>query len=100
MFCEVEEHNKVVAGLVKGLTQKNPKTVSGCVESIKNCLRVFGPEVIKISPLANDVSPLLSHRDPIVRDEVGKLIVEGSRYIFNANLSVIAEEVKINLLSK
>jgi hypothetical protein len=29
MFCEIEQYEKVIEELIKGLAQKNPKTISG-----------------------------------------------------------------------
>ena len=79
MYCEIEQHEKVIEELIKGLTQKNPKTVSGCVNNMTDCLKTFGAKVIKVSPLLKAVVPLLDHRDKPVRDEGKLLIVEAYR---------------------
>ena len=81
MYCEVEAHEKVIEQLLGGLTQKNPKVVSGCVAIVTNCLAAFGAKVIKVSPLLKAILPLLDHRDKEVRDQGKRLIVESFRWI-------------------
>ncbi|CAB4053900.1 CKAP5 [Lepeophtheirus salmonis] len=51
MFCEIETHDKVIEELLKGLSQKNPKTVAGY------------------------------HRDKGIREECKKLIIESYRWV-------------------
>ena len=81
MFVEIEQHEKVIEELIKGLTQKNPKVVAGCVTNLTSCLRNFGAKVIKVSPLLKAVVPLLDHRDKSVREEGKQLIIESYRWI-------------------
>ena len=80
MFVEIEQQEKVIEELIKGLAQKNPKVVAGCVTNLTNCLRAFGAKVIKVSPLLKAVVPLLDHRDKVVREEGKQLIIESYRY--------------------
>ena len=80
MFVEIEQQEKVIEELIKGLAQKNPKVVAGCVTNLKNCLHSFGAKVIKVSPLLKAVVPLLDHRDKVVREEGKQLIIESYRY--------------------
>jgi cytoskeleton-associated protein 5 len=79
MYVEIEQHEKVIEELIKGLAQKNPKTVAGCINNMTDCLKFFGAKVIKVSPLLKAVVPLLDHRDKPVRDEGKLLIVEAYR---------------------
>jgi cytoskeleton-associated protein 5 len=81
LYCEVEAHEKVIEQLLAGLTQKNPKVVSGCVAIVTNCLAAFGAKVIKVSPLLKAILPLLDNRDKEVRDQGKRLIVESYRWI-------------------
>ncbi|CAB4067589.1 CKAP5 [Lepeophtheirus salmonis] len=81
MFCEIETHDKVIEELFKGLSQKNPKTVAGCITIITACLRAFGTKVIKVSPLLKSGIPLLDHRDKGIREECKKLIIESYRWV-------------------
>ena len=83
MYCEIEQHEKVIEELIKGLAQKNPKTVAGCINNMTECLKAFGAKVIKVSPLLKAVVPLLDHRDKPVRDEGKQLIVEAYRCFEN-----------------
>ena len=62
MLCEVEVHEKVIEELIKGLAQKNPKIVVGCLVNMTECLKAFGAKVIKVSPLLKAAMPLLEHR--------------------------------------
>uniref|UniRef100_A0A0K2TDH6 Cytoskeleton associated protein 5 [Falco peregrinus] n=1 Tax=Lepeophtheirus salmonis TaxID=72036 RepID=A0A0K2TDH6_LEPSM len=81
MFCEIETHDKVIEELLKGLSQKNPKTVAGCITIIAACLRAFGTKIIKVSPLLKAGIPLLDHRDKGIREECKKLIIESYRWV-------------------
>ncbi|XP_040572755.1 cytoskeleton-associated protein 5 [Lepeophtheirus salmonis] len=81
MFCEIETHDKVIEELFKGLSQKSPKTVAGCITIITACLRAFGTKVIKVSPLLKSGIPLLDHRDKGIREECKKLIIESYRWV-------------------
>lgn len=62
MLCEIEVHEKVIEELIKGLGQKNPKIVVGCLTNMTECLKAFGAKVIKVSPLLKAAMPLLEHR--------------------------------------
>ena len=79
MYCEIEHYEKVIEELIKGLAQKNPKTVAGCINNMTDCLKAFGAKVIKVSPLLKAIVPLLDHRDKPVRDEGKAMIVEAYR---------------------
>ena len=81
MFVEIEQADKVIEELLKGLTQKNPKVVFGCINNITACLHAFGTKVIKVSPLLKGIVPLLDHRDKTVREEGKQLIVEAYRWV-------------------
>ena len=81
MFCEIEQYEKTIEELIKGLAQKNPKVVSGCISNITSCLHAFGAKVIKVSPLLKAVIPLLDHRDKTVREEGKGLIIEAYRWV-------------------
>eukprot|EP00095_Tigriopus_kingsejongensis_P001503 maker-scaffold1086_size63525-snap-gene-0.14 protein:Tk01503 transcript:maker-scaffold1086_size63525-snap-gene-0.14-mRNA-1 annotation:"microtubule associated protein" len=81
MLCEIEVHERVIEELIKGLAQKNPKVVSGCLNTMTDCLRCFGAKVVKVSPLLKATMPLLDHRDKTVRDEGKQLIIESYRWV-------------------
>ena len=81
MFVELEQQEKVIEELLKGLSQKNPKVVAGCVNNITACLHAFGAKVIKVSPLLKAIVPQLDHRDKTVREEGKQLIIEGYRWV-------------------
>ena len=76
MYCEIGQHEEVIAELIKGLVQTNPKIVAGCINNLAECLRAFGGKVVNVTPILKAVVPLLDHRDKPVRDEGKLLIVE------------------------
>ena len=81
MLCEIEVHERVVEELIKGLGQKNPKVVAGCLANMTACLRAFGAKVVKVSPPLKATTPLLDHRDKTVREEGKNLITEAYRWV-------------------
>ncbi|XP_070390595.1 cytoskeleton-associated protein 5-like isoform X3 [Dermacentor albipictus] len=84
MYVEIEKQEVVVAELVKALDNKNPKIVSGCVATLRECLRLFGARVIAVKPLFKALPKLLEDRDKTVRDESKLLTVELYRWIGDA----------------
>ncbi|XP_077499940.1 cytoskeleton-associated protein 5-like isoform X2 [Amblyomma americanum] len=84
MYVEIEKQEAVVEELVKGLDNKNPKTVSGCVATLRECLRLFGARVISVKPLFKALPKLLEDRDKTVRDECKLLTIELYRWIGDA----------------
>ena len=58
MLCEIEVHERVIEELIKGLGQKNPKVVAGCLAN----MTAFGAKVIIVSPLLMATAPQLDHR--------------------------------------
>lgn len=52
MLCEIEVYEKVLEELVKGLGQKNPKVVSGCLANMRECLKQFGAKVSRFKLVA------------------------------------------------
>jgi cytoskeleton-associated protein 5 len=81
MFVEIETYEKVIEELLKGLSNKNPKVVFGCISIMTACLHDFGAKVIKVSPLLKAIVPLLDHKDKTVREESKGLIVEAYRWV-------------------
>lgn len=84
MYVEIEKQEAVVEELVKALDNKNPKIVSGCVATLRECLRLFGARVIAVKPLFKALPKLLEDRDKTVRDESKLLTVELYRWIGDA----------------
>ncbi|XP_054929937.1 cytoskeleton-associated protein 5 isoform X1 [Dermacentor andersoni] len=84
MYVEIEKQEVVVEELVKALDNKNPKIVSGCVATLRECLRLFGARVIAVKPLFKALPKLLEDRDKTVRDESKLLTVELYRWIGDA----------------
>lgn len=84
MYVEIEKQEVVVEELVKALDNKNPKIVSGCVATLRECLRLFGARVIAVKPLFKALPKLLEDRDKTVREESKLLTVELYRWIGDA----------------
>ena len=81
MFIEIEQFEKAIEELIKGLPHKNPKVVSGCIHIMTEGLRAFGVKVIKVAPLLKVIVPMLDHRDKTVREEGKALIIEAYRWV-------------------
>ena len=81
MLVEIEAGDKVIEELTKGLAQKNPKVVSGCLSAMTECLKCFGTRIIKAAPLLKASMPLLDNRDKTVREEGKQLIIESYRWV-------------------
>ncbi|KAH6935533.1 hypothetical protein HPB50_006725 [Hyalomma asiaticum] len=84
MYVEIEKQEVVVEELVKALDNKNPKIVSGCVATLRECLRLFGARIIAVKPLFKALPKLLEDRDKTVREESKLLTVELYRWIGDA----------------
>lgn len=80
MFIEIEKQEVVQEELIKGLTNKQPKVVAGCVQALREALRGFGSKTMPIKPLVKYIQPLLENRDKIVREEGKMLVVEMYRW--------------------
>lgn len=74
MYVEIDKPDVVVEELIKGLDNKQPKIVQGCVQCLRMALEAFGPKVVPLKPIIKMISKLLEDRDKGVRDE-GKLLV-------------------------
>ncbi|TNN09737.1 Cytoskeleton-associated protein, partial [Schistosoma japonicum] len=81
MLIEIERHELVIEELMKSLSNKNPKVVVGCLETLREALNLFGQTVVPIKPLFKEFGRLLDDRDQGVRNETKNLIVEVYRWV-------------------
>ncbi|CAL8111536.1 unnamed protein product [Orchesella dallaii] len=82
MTCvEIERQEQVQEELSKGMEQKNPKVVAGCISFLTQIMRDFGSKVVNIKPLVKKIQTLCEDRDKTVREETKKLIIELYRWI-------------------
>ncbi|KAK4473779.1 hypothetical protein MN116_003117 [Schistosoma mekongi] len=81
MLVEIERHELVIEELMKGLSNKNPKVVVGCLQTLREALSLFGQTVVPMKPLFKEFGRLLDDRDQGVRNETKNLIVEVYRWI-------------------
>lgn len=84
MYVEIERHEVVLEELIKGLDNKSPKIVAGCVSLIRQSLQLFGSKVISLKPIVKVFSKLLEDRDKNVREEGKQLVVECYRWVKDA----------------
>jgi cytoskeleton-associated protein 5 len=66
---------------MKGLENKNPKIVAGCIIALREAVKGFGPKVMTIKPIVKQFQRLLEDRDKTVREETKQLVVEIYRWI-------------------
>lgn len=81
MYVEIEKQDVVIEELVKGMDQKNPKLVCGCINACTLALREFGNKIINVKPLVKKIPVLFADRDKGVRDEGRSLVVEIFKWV-------------------
>ena len=81
MYIEVEKQDVVIEELLKGAENKSPKIVCGCICLLKESLRLYGPKIIKPTPLIKMITKGLEDRDKNVREESKQLTVEIFRWM-------------------
>ncbi|XP_056463774.1 cytoskeleton-associated protein 5-A-like isoform X2 [Gadus chalcogrammus] len=84
MFIEIEKADAVQEELIKGIDNKNPKTVLACVETLRKSLCEFGAKTVTLKPIVKVLPKLFESRDKAVRDEARLLAVEVYRWIRDA----------------
>lgn len=67
--------------LLKGLTNKQPKIVTACLEVMASAVREFGSKVITLKPIVKSVPKVLEHSDKNVRDKGKQLAIDLYRWI-------------------
>lgn len=85
MYIEVEQQERVLEELLKGVDNKTPKIVCSCITLLRLALNSFGPKIIKPSPLIKYITGKgLEDRDKTVRDESKLLAIEIFRWMKEA----------------
>ncbi|XP_046898136.1 cytoskeleton-associated protein 5-like isoform X2 [Hypomesus transpacificus] len=84
MYIEKEKAEAVQENLIKGLENKNPKTVCGCVEALRRALGEFGCKTVGLKAVVKALPRLFESREKAVRDEARGLAVEVYRWIGGA----------------
>ncbi|CAL8379153.1 unnamed protein product [Arctogadus glacialis] len=84
MFIEIEKADAVQEELIKGIDNKNPKTILACVETLRKSLCEFGAKTVTLKPIVKVLPKLFESRDKAVRDEARLLAVEVYRWIRDA----------------
>ncbi|CAH1786978.1 unnamed protein product [Owenia fusiformis] len=80
-YIEIEKQEIVEEELIKGLENKNPKVVVGCIITLREALSGFGNKIITAKPIVKLLPKLLEDRDKNVREETKKLTVEIYRWV-------------------
>ncbi|KAF6778761.1 hypothetical protein AHF37_03012 [Paragonimus kellicotti] len=88
-MVEIERHEVACEELLKGLSNKNPKLVVGCLQTLREILNLFGPKVVPLKPLAKEFPRLFDDRDENVRNETKNLVVEFYRWFGQSNKSLL-----------
>ncbi|KAA3678847.1 cytoskeleton-associated protein 5 [Paragonimus westermani] len=88
-MVEIERHEVACEELLKGLSNKNPKLVVGCLQTLREILNLFGPKVVPLKPLTKEFPRLFDDRDENVRNETKNLVVEFYRWFGQSNKSLL-----------
>ncbi|GAU87486.1 hypothetical protein RvY_00320-2 [Ramazzottius varieornatus] len=80
LYFEIEKQEATLEELVKGLSNKSPKIVSGCLSVMRDALRTFGSKYVTLKLIIKPTLPLLEDRDKSVRDEARALLAEVYRW--------------------
>ncbi|CAL8107217.1 unnamed protein product [Calicophoron daubneyi] len=88
-MVEIEKQDVACEELLKGLSNKNPKVVVGCLQTLRETLNLFGPTVIPMKQLLKEYPRLFDDRDKNVRAETKNLVVEIYRWIGHVNKNLL-----------
>ena len=94
-FIEHEKHGEACAGLLEGVKNKNPKVVTAAVETLNQALCEFGPKVVQLKPLFDELPKLFQHRDKNVRNATKDFFVEAYCWVGAAVKSQLEKIPKI-----
>jgi hypothetical protein len=86
--------------LIKGLENKNPKTLQTCLDILKRSIIEFDSKKIPVKPILNHFSKLFDDRDKMVRDKAKQLAVEMYRWVGNILISQLKELNKPTLFQE
>lgn len=81
MYIEIDKPDIVQEELLKGVENKQPKIVVGCIMALTRALREFGSKVIQVKPIIKVLAKLLDDRDKTVREETKQLVIEIYRWV-------------------
>ncbi|XP_055331341.1 cytoskeleton-associated protein 5-like [Paramacrobiotus metropolitanus] len=84
LYFELEKQEPTLEELIKGLSNKSPKVVSGCMTVIRDALKLYGPKIVTLKTIIKNIPPFLEDRDKSVREETRVLLVEIYRWIGEA----------------
>ena len=94
MLCIESGHQEIVVDyLVVGLQGKNVKAVIACIVCLKEAIRDFGNEVIKLTPISQCIPSLMKHTNADVREEAVQLILEMYRWTGPDAIQVMLENL-------
>ncbi|XP_062513637.1 cytoskeleton-associated protein 5-like isoform X2 [Corticium candelabrum] len=83
-YIEIEQAAVTVEELLKGVENKQPKIVAGCLETVTHAINEFGVAVINIKPVIKALPNLFNHSDKTVREQAKLCAVELFRWIRDA----------------
>lgn len=94
-FLEHEKAEDVVATLLTGSSNKQPKIAAACVETLKECLAAFGHKIVTVKGAFATLPKLFHHRDKLVRGAVRDFFVEAHAWIGPIVKQQLEREAKI-----
>jgi len=94
-FLEHEKAEDVVASLLTGSSNKQPKIAAACVETLKECLAAFGHKIVTVKGAFATLPKLFHHRDKLVRGAVRDFFVEAHAWIGPIVKQQLEREAKI-----
>eukprot|EP01135_Chromosphaera_perkinsii_P011858 Nk52_evm1s2514 gene=Nk52_evmTU1s2514 len=76
MLIEIERGDAVVEEILKGMTAKQPKVVTACIDLMTIALASFGSKVFTLKPVVQKIPVIFSHADKNVREAASSLVIE------------------------
>jgi cytoskeleton-associated protein 5 len=83
-YIKAEQSATTVEELLKGLENKQPKIVAGCLETVTKAIHEFGVKVVDIKPVIKALPKQFDHSDRTVREQAKQCAVELFRWIRDA----------------
>ncbi|CAB3992122.1 cytoskeleton-associated 5-like, partial [Paramuricea clavata] len=84
MYLEIEKQEAVQEEILKGLDNKQPKIVAGCVTFLRTAISEFGGKIFALKPVVKVLPKLFDHSDKNVREETKLLAIEIYKWIKDA----------------
>eukprot|EP01137_Pigoraptor_chileana_P026176 Opistho-2@96748 len=84
LLIEIDKSEPVITEVMGGLSDKQPKVVIACIQTIFQALSQFGAKNMTLKPICKDLHNILENKDKTVREEAKALVVEMYRWLGQA----------------